>query len=64
MSGPGPEPPPPQGAWGMGSSHASLPHLQPLPHSLRLWGQIRACSNGQASKSRDFTCEKLKNKRF
>lgn len=59
--GPGQKPPP----QGMGPSHMpACPCLQPLPQDPRLQGQIRACSEGQASKSRDFTCEKLKIKRF
>lgn len=37
--------------------------LQPPPQDPRLRGQTRACSKGQASKSRDFACEKLKIKR-
>lgn len=42
----------------------ACPCLQPPPQDPRLRGQVRACSKGQASKRRDFTCEKLKMKRF
>lgn len=64
MAGPGPKPLHPRDPRKWSLCMPACPCSQSLPQDLRLWGQIRACSKAQASKSRDFTCGKLKIKRF
>lgn len=49
---------------GMGPPHARMPLLAALSPGPKGLGSTGACSKGQASKSRDFTCAKLKIKRF
>lgn len=48
----------------MGPPHAQLPLLAALSPGPKALGSTGACSKGQASKSRDFTCAKLKIERF
>lgn len=65
MLGPGQTPFHPRGSREMGLFTCQPALLAVPPQGPRLLGHIRACSpEGQASKSRDFTCEKLKIKRF
>ena len=63
MSGPGPEPPPPQGTWGMGSSHASVtPLTAPTPQSEAL-GSDKGLQRGTSQQEQRLHLQKAEDQK-